>query len=109
MHCLSSVYSVTTPLRVSGLLVACHQEVTVYICDSWYVVYVLVDCQRAWLEPGSLSQPQGQNVAERIISIKIQMIQTEIEPLTFRLLAQCLNLLRHQQRATCAVRNEKQG
>jgi hypothetical protein len=46
MHCLSSVYLVTTPLHVSGLLVACHQEVTVYICDSWYVLYwyVLADC-----------------------------------------------------------------
>jgi hypothetical protein len=46
-HCLSSVYSVTTPLHVLGLLVAHHQEVTVYICDSWYVLYVLVDCWRA--------------------------------------------------------------
>jgi hypothetical protein len=46
MHYLSSVYSVTTPLHVSGLLVAHHQEVTVYICNSWYV-YVLVDCQLA--------------------------------------------------------------
>jgi hypothetical protein len=44
MHCLSSVYSVTTPLHVSGLLVANHQEVTVYICDSWYVLYWKEDC-----------------------------------------------------------------
>jgi hypothetical protein len=43
MHCLSSVYSVTIPLHVSGLLVANHQEVTMYICDSWYVLYGLVD------------------------------------------------------------------
>jgi hypothetical protein len=50
MHCLSSVYSVTIPLHVSGLLVAHHQEVTMYICYSWYVLYVLVDCQRAWME-----------------------------------------------------------
>jgi hypothetical protein len=41
MHYLSSVYSVTIPLYVSGLLVAHHQEVTMYICDSWYVLYVL--------------------------------------------------------------------
>jgi hypothetical protein len=27
MHCLSSVYSVTIPLRVSGFIVAHHQEV----------------------------------------------------------------------------------
>jgi hypothetical protein len=48
MHCLSSVYSVTIPLHVSGLLVV-HQKVAVYICDSWYVLYVLVDCQLASL------------------------------------------------------------
>jgi hypothetical protein len=45
------VYSVTMPLHVSRLLVAHHQEVTMYICDSWYVLYVSVDCQRAWVEP----------------------------------------------------------
>jgi hypothetical protein len=43
MHHLSSVYSVTIPLHVSGLLVAHHQEVTVYVCEIWYVLYVLVD------------------------------------------------------------------
>jgi hypothetical protein len=44
MHCLSAVYSVTTPLHVSGLLVAHHQEVTMCICDSWYVLYWKEDC-----------------------------------------------------------------
>jgi hypothetical protein len=43
MHYLSSVYSVTIPLHVSGLLVAHHQEVTMYMRNSWYVLYVLVD------------------------------------------------------------------
>jgi hypothetical protein len=33
MHYLSSVYSVTISLHVSGLLVAHHQEVTMYICN----------------------------------------------------------------------------
>jgi hypothetical protein len=47
MHYLSSVHSVTIPLHVSRLLVAHHQEVTMYICDNWYVLYVLVDCRRA--------------------------------------------------------------
>jgi hypothetical protein len=42
MRYLSSVYSVTIPLHVSGLLVAHHQEVTMYICNKWYVLYVLV-------------------------------------------------------------------
>jgi hypothetical protein len=50
MHYLSSVYSVTIPVHVSGLLVAHHQEVTMYICDNWYVLYVLADCRRAWKE-----------------------------------------------------------
>jgi hypothetical protein len=49
MHYLSSVYSVTIPLHVSGLLVAHHQVVTMYISNKWYVLYVLVDCQLAWL------------------------------------------------------------
>jgi hypothetical protein len=39
MHYLSSDYSVTMPLHVSGLLVAHHQEVTMYICDNSYVLY----------------------------------------------------------------------
>jgi hypothetical protein len=46
-HCfLSSVYSVIKPIHVSGLLVSHHQEVAMYICDNWYVSYVLVDCRR---------------------------------------------------------------
>jgi hypothetical protein len=49
-HCLSSVYSVTTPLQVSVLLVAHLQEAAMYICDSWYVLCVLVDCRWAWME-----------------------------------------------------------
>jgi hypothetical protein len=44
---LSSVCWVTTPLHVSGLLVAHLQEVAMYIGDNWYVLYVLVDCRRA--------------------------------------------------------------
>jgi hypothetical protein len=37
---LSSVYAVTIPLHVSDLLVARHQEVTMYTCNNWYVLYV---------------------------------------------------------------------
>jgi hypothetical protein len=47
MHYLSSIYTVTIPLHVSGLLVAHHQEVTMYTCNRWYVLYVLADCQLA--------------------------------------------------------------
>jgi hypothetical protein len=52
MHYLSSVYLVTITLHVSDLLVAHHQEAAeaLYICYSWYVLYVLVYCWRAWLE-----------------------------------------------------------
>jgi hypothetical protein len=32
---LSSVYSVTTPLHISGLLAAHHQEVAIYVSDNW--------------------------------------------------------------------------
>jgi hypothetical protein len=46
MHYSSSVNLVTTPVHVSAVLVAHHQEVRVYICDNWYVLYVLVDCRR---------------------------------------------------------------
>jgi hypothetical protein len=45
IHYLSSVYSVTIPLHVLGLLIAHHQEVTMYICNKWYVLYVLLHCQ----------------------------------------------------------------
>jgi hypothetical protein len=45
MHYLSSVYSVTINLQVSVLLVSHPQEVTMYICNNWYVLYVFVDCQ----------------------------------------------------------------
>jgi hypothetical protein len=50
MHYLSSLYSVTIPLHVAGFLVTHHQEVKMYICNHWYVLYVLVDCQLACLE-----------------------------------------------------------
>jgi hypothetical protein len=39
LHYLSSVCSVNMPLHVSGLLVAHHQEVTMYICNKLYVLY----------------------------------------------------------------------
>jgi hypothetical protein len=49
MQYVSSVYSVTVPLHVSGLLVVCNQEVTMYICNKRYVLYILVDRHLAWL------------------------------------------------------------
>jgi hypothetical protein len=44
---LSSLYWLPTPLHVSGLLVAHHQEVAIHICNNWYVLYVLFDYRRA--------------------------------------------------------------
>jgi hypothetical protein len=32
------------PLHVSGLLSAHHQEITMYTCDNWYIVYWKEDC-----------------------------------------------------------------
>jgi hypothetical protein len=51
MHYLSSIYSVTIPLHVSGLIVAHHQEVTMYICKNWHVLYVLVGMELVMSEP----------------------------------------------------------
>jgi hypothetical protein len=41
MRCLSSVYSASIPLHVSGLLVAHHQEVTMCVCVCIYIyIYI---------------------------------------------------------------------
>jgi hypothetical protein len=50
MHSLSSVYWATAALHASGLLVVHHQEVAMYICDSWYVLYVSIDCRWTWIK-----------------------------------------------------------
>jgi hypothetical protein len=46
---LFKVYPVTIPLHVSVLLAAHHQEVTMNICNNWYVLYVLGHGLRAWM------------------------------------------------------------
>ena len=43
-----------------------------------------------------LSQSQGHSAAERIMSIKIPMTPSGMEPATFRLVEQCLNQMRHR-------------
>jgi hypothetical protein len=44
----------------------------------------------------SLSQPQGHSAAGRIMSKKIRMTLSGIEPATLRLVPRCLNQLRHR-------------
>jgi hypothetical protein len=44
MQYLYLFYSIAVPLCVLGLLVAHHQEVTVSICDNWYVL-----CVNGWI------------------------------------------------------------
>jgi hypothetical protein len=72
MHYLSSVYSVTILLHVSGLLVAHHQEVTMYICNKWYVLYVSVDCQ---LDNRPADSQQATNMPETCRSIVTEYIE----------------------------------
>jgi hypothetical protein len=57
MHYLSSVCSVTITLHVSGLLVAHQQEVTMYICNKWYVLYFAAACQLAHFQKTKTHTP----------------------------------------------------
>jgi hypothetical protein len=43
MHYLSLIYFVKQAVRVSGVFIAHHRELTMYICNKWYVLYVLFD------------------------------------------------------------------
>jgi hypothetical protein len=54
MHCLSSIYSDTIHLHVSGLLVAHHQEVAIYIrymtigtCFQYIIIIIITNCNWA--------------------------------------------------------------
>jgi len=68
------------------------------------VVKLLVLCTSHLYPPGNnlgthfcwrLSQPQGYSVAGRIMSTKIPLTPLGTEPVTFWLVAQCLNQLRY--------------
>jgi hypothetical protein len=61
------------PLHVLGLLVAHHQEVAIYIYDSWYVLYVLVDCWQAWMEWNSI----------KLVSLRTYLNRSDAEDSVF--------------------------
>jgi hypothetical protein len=69
MHYLSSAYSVTINLHVSGLLVAHHQEVTMYICDSWYVLKIKKVHQVGFITASHIEMHSKQNIKKKMCAL----------------------------------------